>query len=186
MNQMDLYEVVEKAQHNAIDLNIQYWIEHSVFTFQWWLLIIVFIGPWIIWWRLVDKKRLVEISLFGFILMIAVVLLDDLGVSLKLWSYPIQIIPMIPRLVAIDQGIIIVAHMLVFQYCLRWRSFLIVNIIMAIVFSYIAEPITVWLSIYKLTNWKYSYSLPIYVLKAVLIRLAVEKAFTISKKASSK
>ncbi|MBE4907593.1 hypothetical protein IMZ08_05885 [Bacillus luteolus] len=46
---------------------------------------------------------------------------------------------------------------------------------MAIIFSYIFEPITVWLGIYKLENWKYTFSLPIYVIKAVFIRWLVDE-----------
>ncbi|RKL66624.1 hypothetical protein CR203_15175 [Salipaludibacillus neizhouensis] len=49
---------------------------------------------------------------------------------------------------------------------------------MAVIF----EPMTVWLEIYNLDNWRYIYSFPIYIIKAVVIKWLVDEF--ILKKAS--
>jgi hypothetical protein len=51
----------------------------------------------------------------------------------------------------------------------------ILKIPTSLIFAFIAEPITVWLGIYRLDNWSYIYSLPIYIIKAVLIKALVQK-----------
>jgi hypothetical protein len=66
----------------------------------------------------------------------------------------------------------------VYQHFKRWKSFLIANVIMATIFSFICEPITVWLKIYRLDNWEYAYSLPIYVAKAALVKWIVDVVLT--------
>ena len=180
------FDEIQEVHHQLYDMRLDYWISHNLFTFQWWLLLFVFIVPWFVWWKFVDKKRVSEILLFGTLLMILVILLDDIGVETHLWSYPYQLINILPRLIPIDQGIIIVAHMFLYQYFTNWKKFVIANTIMAIIFTFVFEPITVWLGIYKLDNWQYIYSLPIYIIKAVLIKALVDeiiiKKETIHKK----
>ncbi|GAA3321032.1 hypothetical protein GCM10020331_034490 [Ectobacillus funiculus] len=63
------------------------------------------------------------------------IFLDDIGVNCNLWSYPYKLTSVVPKLVAIDYGIIIIAHMSVYQHFKRWKSFfLIANVIMATIF----------------------------------------------------
>ncbi|MFC0469044.1 CBO0543 family protein [Halalkalibacter kiskunsagensis] len=169
------FDDIRNIQQQFYDLKVEYWLTENLFTFQWWLLLLVLFIPWFIWWRFVDKKRMTQILLFGTLLMILVMMMDDLGVETQLWSYPYQLVNIMPRLIAIDQGIIIVAHMLLYQYFPKWKKFIVANTIMAIVFTFIFEPFTVWLGIYKLENWRYIYSLPIYILKAAFIKWLVDE-----------
>ena len=176
------FEELRQIEYRLNEMKHAYWLHHDLFTFQWWLLLIIFIVPWIIWWRYVDKQRLGEILLFGGLLMILVGLLDDIGVNARLWSYPYQLVQIIPRLLPIDYGILIVAHMTVYQYFSKWRSFIIVNIIMATVFTFIFEPLSVWLNIYHLENWRYIYSFPLYIAKVLFVKGLVQ---VIQQKAKS-
>ncbi|MCM3567749.1 CBO0543 family protein [Neobacillus mesonae] len=175
------YDEIRSIEYKLAEMKNEYWLHHDVFTFQWWLLLTIFILPWILWWRYVDKNRLKDIVLFGSLLMLLVGLLDDIGVNAQLWSYPYQLVQAIPRLAAIDYGILIVAHMTVYQFYTKWKSFIIVNLVMAAIFTFIFEPLTVWLNIYKLDNWKYIYSLPIYVAKAVFVKWLVQRINTMNK-----
>jgi hypothetical protein len=168
------FKEIQDLQHKLQKMLTDYWLHHDLFTFQWWLLLCIWIVPWIIWWRYVQRKRIKEILLFGSLLMLLVGFLDDIGVNCNLWSYPYKLTSVVPKLVAIDYGIIIIAHMSVYQHFKRWKSFLIANVIMATIFSFICEPITVWLKIYRLDNWEYAYSLPIYVAKAALVKWIVD------------
>jgi len=175
------YEEIQNLLHKLEKMRTEYWLHHDLFSFQWWLLLVIFIGPWIIWLRYVQRDRIKEILLFGTLLMILVGFLDDIGVHYNLWSYPYKLTSVVPRLVAIDYGIIIVAHMSVYQYFRSWKSFLTANVVMATVFSFVCEPITVWLGIYRLDNWEYAYSIPIYVLKAAFVKWIVDVRLTNSK-----
>jgi hypothetical protein len=106
-----------------------------------------------------------------------IIYLDDIGSELNLWNYPIKLVNIVPRLNPIDISVLPVMHMLIYQYFTRWKPFTIANIIVALFNSYIAEPYFLKINIYELTNWKYSYSIPIYILKAVLIKCVVEAVF---------
>ncbi|WHY94550.1 CBO0543 family protein [Neobacillus cucumis] len=175
------YDEIRSIEYKLAEMKNEYWLHHDLFTFQWWLLLIIFILPWILWWRYVDKYRLKDILLFGSLLMLLVGLLDDIGLNAQLWSYPYKLLQVIPRLVAIDHGILIVAHMTVYQFFTKWKSFIIVNLVMATIFTFIFEPLTVWLNIYKLDNWKYIYSFPLYIAKAVFVKWLVQRINLINK-----
>jgi len=153
----------------------QYWQNHDLFSFQWWLLLLVLIVPWKLWVKFVDRKRIKEILLFGALLIIFIGLLDDIGVNLSLWSYPYKLTYLVTRLSAVDYGMIVVMHMFIYQKFKEWKTFLIANILLAAIFTFIFEPISVRLGIYKLDNWKYIYSFPIYILKASLVKTIIDK-----------
>ncbi|ADU29655.1 CBO0543 family protein [Evansella cellulosilytica] len=129
------YEDIKIIHEKLVSMRLEYWLEHNVFTFQWWLLLTILVVPWLVWWLFVDKKNISRILLFGCLLMILVLIMDDLGVELQLWSYRYQLVSILPRLISIDQGIIIIFHMAIYQFFPKWKSFLIANIVMAIVFS---------------------------------------------------
>ena len=169
------FEQIRDVHKELTDMKTEYWFHHDLFSFQWWLLLLILFVPWLIWWRFVDKNRISQILLFGTLLMVLVMMLDDLGVESHLWSYPYQLVNILPRLIAVDHGIIIIFHMFLYQYFTKWKKFIIANTVMAITFTFIFEPITVWLGIYKLENWRYIYSLPIYILKAVFIKWFVDE-----------
>ena len=169
------YEQIREVHNELIEMRLEYWVHHNLFSYQWWLLLIVLIVPWIVWWKYVDKNKISQILLYGAWLMIRASMLDDFGVESHLWSYPYQLINLLPRLISIDQGIIIIAHMFLYQYFPKWKKFIFANTVMAIIFTFIFEPITVWLGIYKLENWRYIYSLPIYIVKASFIKWLVDE-----------
>jgi hypothetical protein len=169
-----LIEEIEQVHKNLSELRQEYWLQYDLFSYQWWLLLAVFIISWVVWWKLVDKQRLKEIILFGVSMSYLIYVLDHVGYELNLWIYPHKLIRILPEATTLDWGILSISHMLVYQYFRRWRSYLIANTLMAIVFAFIFEPISVWIGIYKMLNWRYIYSFPIYILKAVIIKWLFE------------
>ncbi|PWW02811.1 hypothetical protein DFQ01_10888 [Paenibacillus cellulosilyticus] len=178
------FDEIKKVDHELSELRKQYFYHHDLFSFQWWLLLVIAVIPWIIWCRLVDKSKLREILLFGSIISIIVVLLDDTGGELGLWSYPYQLIRLMPRLHPVDFAVLPVCHMLIYQYFRSWKSFVIANVMMSAVFSFVAEPLLVWLHIYDLDKWKYIYSFPVYIAKALLVKWIVEMIIRKSKQSA--
>lgn len=51
-----------------------------------------------------------------------------------------------------------IIYMLIYQCFKTWTSFLIAAIVNAFVFSFILEPLFLWLHIYEPYLWKYTYS----------------------------
>lgn len=151
-------------------MQIDSWIHHEIFSFQWWLLFIIFIVPWFIWWKFVDKKRLVEILLYGFFIMTVATIIDEVGCQLNLWEYPYDIEPLFPRLIPLNLTALPVIYMFLYQYFSEWKSFIIANVLVAAVLSFIGENILEWAGIYVLLKWENYYSFPVYVIIGILLR----------------
>jgi hypothetical protein len=179
---MPTFEAVEKIRRQLSENAHQYWINDNLFTWQWWLLIILSIVPWFIWWKFVDKEKLIEIALYGaFISMIASVL-DVIGTNTVLWGYPHQPLWfLIPPLLPIDLTIMPVEHMLIYQYFPRWKGFVLTLLIVAVVSALMIEPLFNWAGIYILYSWKYVYSIPIYIAIAVVAKVIIQKLLQYQK-----
>lgn len=173
-NSVDIQDVIE-AQKNLFETDYTYWLEHGLFSFGWWFLVILSIVPWFIWWKLVDKKRLLEISTIGLMAMVIVSLLDLIGSSFVLWTYGNKPVQMLLPLLTIDITLLPVLNMFFYQWFPKWKSYIIANIILALFGTFIVEPLFVWLKIYILHGWKYIYSLPIYIAIVIILKWVLQK-----------
>ncbi|MBU2702681.1 hypothetical protein Ga0466249_003816 [Sporomusaceae bacterium BoRhaA] len=146
---------------------IENWLGECFGTWRWWLLVALLIMPWIAWFKLVEKKKIVELSLYGIIIMVVTITLDEVGFVLSMWHYPLDVFPMLPRLTSIDYALLPVTYMLIYQYFSSWKSFFRVMAIASAFFSFIAEPLMTFLGFYQLLTWKHYYSYPIYIVLAL-------------------
>jgi hypothetical protein len=166
------------------DMRMEHWLHHTLFTWQWWLLVALFIAPWIVWKILIDKKRFTAIILLGMFVLATVSWMDDLGTDLILWYYPYKLLPVYPQLIPINYAVLPVTYMLIYQYFHLWRSYITAIAIMAAFFSFVAEPALVYLGMYKVLKWQFYYSFPIYLIVGITHRWLVEKVLAINKKYS--
>jgi hypothetical protein len=153
------------------------WTETDLFTWQWWFILATLLIPWIIFSRIVNKKHLPKLLLYGTFLMLLIMTLDLTGFEIGLWYYPIKLLPIGPLTAYIDISPLPVIYMLEYQYFPRWKSFIIVSIITGFVFSFCFEPIMIVLGLYIPIRWEHYYGLPFYILMPIIMRLAVEKVF---------
>ncbi|MBP2626937.1 MAG: hypothetical protein H6Q68_1648 [Firmicutes bacterium] len=161
---------------------MEHWIGEDFGTWRWWILLLLLIIPWFIWYKYADKKQFHELTLFGLFIMISSITLDELGFELSLWNYPVDVIPLFPRLTSVDYTAVPVIHMLVYQYFSTWKSFFWAMVVKATVFSFILEPLIVQLGFYKMIKWNHLYSFPIYIVVGLCVRWIVKKIFAIAKR----
>lgn len=159
-----LFNEYLSAKGDMVALRIEHWTEHEFLSAQWFGLIIMAIIFVSVWWRLLDKSRLMEILLFGFFIVITAGLLDGFGTEFNAWEYPVKILPAVFPLVVIDLFILPTVLMLLYQHFGQWQPFLVAIIIASAIFSFIVEPIFQYFGLYKIYTWKYYYSFPIYML----------------------
>ncbi len=162
-----------KYQYNQAQLDN--WIHDDLHKWTWWLNLVAVIVPILILRKIIDRKRLLEILVFGFLVALFATFLDAIGTSLMLWDYPDRFLPISPRLLPVDFIAIPFIFMLIYQYCLSWLKFLIIDIIVAFIFSFVLEPLLVWLNLYIMLNWHYYWSFPIYIAIPILVRLITTK-----------
>lgn len=166
----DVYEAKDKL----MEAMLRHWYFDDLRKWTWWLSLVLTIIPLIIWWKIVDRKRLLEITVYGLLANITATFLDVIGSELVLWSYPDRLLPNLPRLLPIDYVVVPVAYMLIYQYFPKWKDFVIAMTVLSLIFSFVAEPLLVLLNMYELHYWQYWYSLPIYFAIGVVLRIFLE------------
>lgn len=173
---MSLDQVLE-AEKNFYETLREYWREHNYLSFNWWLLVLLSILSPIIWWKTIDKKRITEITAFGLFYGITAIILDSIGSSALVWSYPVRLTPYLyPQYYPYDVGVVIVPFMYLYQ---RWgknlKPFLFSTGILSAFLAFVAEPFMEWLHIYKELTWKHIYSFPIYWLIGLMCWLIIKR-----------
>ena len=156
------------------------WQATDLFTWQWWFILATFVIPWIIFCFKGDRKQLPKLLLFGTLLMLLIVTLDLTGFELGLWYYPFKLLPLGPLTAYIDVSPLPIIYMLEYQYFPGWKDFVKVSIITSLIFSFCFEPILVALGLYIPIRWDHYYGLPFYILMPIVMRIIVEKIYTIS------
>ncbi|MFD1735228.1 CBO0543 family protein [Bacillus salitolerans] len=172
------YENLEKVnalENEALRHDVNGWLVYDFLTFDWWLLLVFFTLPWLIWIKYVDRNRIIEIFLFGMFIIKITTLTDILGTELNFWKYPTSLIPIYPRAFPFDISMVPVAMMLLYQYFTTWKTYFISLFVMASSFAFIGEPFCVWQELVIYTNWHYFYSFVYYIVLGILIRAFVEK-----------
>jgi len=102
---------------------IDFWRHKTLFTWQWWFLVVLLIIPLIAWYKFADKKRLLQLILFFLLVMVMSITFDELFTILALRIYPHKFIPVLPRLTSVDYTIIPILFTLAYQRFVTWNSF---------------------------------------------------------------
>ncbi len=154
-------------------LRISDWYE-KVFSFQWFFIVFLLIIPWIIWWKLVNRKQIAEIFSFGLMITATSSLLNGIGLQLPLWTYPYKLLPYTGSMYMPSYSVLPVTFMLLYQYFRSWKSFSIATIVIASIFAFILQPFLSLLGMYTMINWSYFYSFVIYILMGLGLRLLLQ------------
>lgn len=170
MKRAPSFEETYKMQSEADEIGREFWFNDVVFSYQWWLLVAVTIIPFIIWWKIVDRKRLFEISTYGLLILVFSGLLDAIGVELDAWEYKYDLLPLLDVFIVYDISVLPVTYMIIYQYFPNWRSFVIACGVVALVFSFVSEPLLIWLDIFQLVKWKHIYSVPGFFFLPIFLR----------------
>ena len=184
MDKLPSLEQVLDAQNISIQLQVQHWLKYELFTPQFWLLLGILIFPWIIWWKLVDRKRFLEIIIYGLLISTVVTVLDEVGCQLNWWDYLYDIEPLFPRLIPMNFSMLPVGYMLIYQHFTKWKSFVTINIMVAAILAFIGEPIFVMTGIYVLLEWRSIYSFPIYFVLAIIFKMVLNWIIKVQQRAS--
>ncbi|MFB3166880.1 CBO0543 family protein [Neobacillus sp. 179-C4.2 HS] len=177
---MDKFQEIEKHYGQLRTLWQDYWTQEVVFTYQWWIMILTLLIPFFLWWKLVDKTRIREISLVGLIVSCIALILDQIGSSLGFWTYPFTLTPLERDLWAVaDFSVMPFFYMMLYQWFPKWKSYLVAIIIFSLFSAFVGEKIFQWLGIYKLLKWKHIYSIPPYILLGIFVKVILQKLKTI-------
>lgn len=151
--------------------HIEIWLAEDFLKLRWWVLIILYIVCAVIWWILLDKRRLKEIVLFTALGYIAVLTINEYGQELILWDYPIDVLPVFPPFSSVNLLLLPPLYSLIYQRFSSSRSYIVAASVAAVLFCFALEPLLAWGRFFELLNWKYWLSVPVYIIMALLVRM---------------
>lgn len=125
----------------------QHWVSKEFLSLAWFFNIFFLLLLYVLWIKLVDKKRLRDLLLFGSLIAVAATFIDIVAVTTGLWEYKVRLFPISPAPFPFDFTVIPIFYMFVLQYTSSWRSYLIGSLLASGLFSFIVAPIYVLLGI---------------------------------------
>lgn len=180
---MEPVDKIVELRRQITQISNEHWINDTLFTSKWWILVLSVLLVWFIWWKLLDKKRFNEIGLAGFITAVINFMLNSFGIEKSLWAYPDQILGFVRTWSILELSLMSVSYMLLNQYFREWKKYLLAIIIFGAIASFIAQPLFIYINKYKLYNWKNLYSFPIYIFIGTVVKFITSKIFDIQRAA---
>lgn len=161
--------------NQLVQTNTERFMEYGFLTYRWWILLAFLIVPWVIWIKVADKKRMLEILFVGTLVIVITHLFDLVGYNLDFWDYPVELLPLVPGGMSFDLSMIPVAFMLIYQFYPTWKSYCIALLCMTVVYAFIGEPFAIRLELVIYIKWSNVYSVAFYILTGVAVKALVEK-----------
>jgi hypothetical protein len=155
----------------------------DITTFKYWSLITVILVSYIIWYRFIDKKHLLNLLLFGSFFAVMRVITDLAGVTAGLWYFKTNILPLGPSLFIHDLTISPLTYMLVQQYSSNWQRFFMWNFLGAGFIYAVALPLLSTFDILHMMHWNYLYGFIIMYVTAILARGVLNLVVKVQHKA---
>jgi hypothetical protein len=166
---MDIHEQIKQAKRVLNKLVVEDW-KSELFSPAWLGIIAFILLSYYICFRLLDKRRLTQLLLYGSLMTVSMTVIDIFGTQFGFWTFLTRVMPIVPSVLFFDYTIIPLYYMLVYQYSSTWRSFAAWNAVLAGIISFIFFPLLTALKLFKLYNWRYIYFFPlIYILAFICI-----------------
>ncbi|WP_308635221.1 CBO0543 family protein [Paenibacillus silvisoli] len=154
----EAHDAIAQAQIDFVPV----FMNEMPFTFGWWIKVAEVTLPWTLWIVVRKKESTSRLLFVGFYVMIISCYLDYLGISYGAWRYLVKLTPTIPSYIPWDFSMIPVFVLLLIQFKQRihylWKA-----LFFGLFTSFVAEPFYKWIGHYDPKEWKYVYSLPIYM-----------------------
>lgn len=122
-------QVIHLARIELWQLNLTNWLNNEVLSPRWWGLIAFLAITYIVWWKLLDKARIIEVILFGSLVSVMATFTDIVRISTASWQYNVRLFPITVAVFPLDYSVIPIALMLAYQFTSRWTSYILASII---------------------------------------------------------
>jgi hypothetical protein len=179
---MDIDSQIMKVKEQLKDLVLRDWLSQDVFSLRWWFLLVVLVLGYIVWIKLLDKRRVVEIVMFGALVAVINVFIDIVAVLYGLWTFKVRFLPIVPSVFPFDLSFIPVIYMLAYQYFTPWKKYLWGGALAAAVFVFIFFPILTKWDIIEQQNWNIYYSFILRYIEAIVARAAIGWMYSIQNR----
>jgi hypothetical protein len=179
-----MYTKIDKMGSKFHSLQADIWLHNDLFSLGWWSIVIINLIFIIVFVFLIDRYRMLLISLNFVVNFVIVGLTNELGSYFDFWSYPHQFIVFTHRFNAVDFALVPVVMTLTYQFFNKWRNYLFATIVLSVIIDFLGIPIFVYFNLYKLNNWNYFYSFLVTILMFLLSKIIVDFVSNKAKKYS--
>ena len=121
---MSINEEIMQKSDALNNLILTKWLKQEFLTFEWFFTLFVVLVCYLLFFYLVDKKRIVEILLYGSLVAVAYVVYDSIGTFFGFWTVKIAISPVYPNFFGSSLTVAPLLAMILYQYKSPWNSFL--------------------------------------------------------------
>lgn len=151
MRRLSEFDLIVEERKNSTELLQSYWTEYSSpSSWQFWLLLLLFIIPLVITYFKIDRNKAFEIGFYGYSIHILISLGDLFGINMGYWNYPYQIIPSLPSL-SIDTSLVPVCYMFIYQSTLTNKSrFYLYSVLLSGIFAFAIKPLMVQTGFFRM------------------------------------
>jgi hypothetical protein len=165
---------IERMTSTLHQMEMDYWIHHDLFNIHWWVILIMNAIFLILFLTLIDRQRILLITLSFMIAYVINTIFDDIGEYFQLWSHPHQLVQFLSPLATVEFIVVPSIMALTYQMFSRWKFFFIADFIVASIISFIVQPIFVYIGLYKLHNWTYFYSLVVLFVIGIFVKIIMD------------
>ena len=117
-------EILQASDHLNNLITTQWFNEHFLSN-VWFGMVLLVLFSYALVFFLMDKKRIIEILLYGSLVAVALIVYDTVGFYFGWWAYLIKIFPITTNYFASDLTLIPLYAMLVYQYTSSWKTYLL-------------------------------------------------------------
>jgi len=175
----DILKIYSKY-HDAYNSFVETWQQLILYTPRWWLGLVLSVLPWMLRFKLHNRKYTGDLLRAGFFMAIISLILDSIGLQLALWIYPYNVFPFITGYFPWDLTLLPISIMFFIEFKPQWSPVL-KGIIYALLAAFVGEPIAMGLDLYQPIQWSNFYSFPIYIMLFVVSnKVAKSKMFNSS------
>jgi hypothetical protein len=179
---MDIGDQIIQEKTVLHKLVMEDWLKNDVFSIRWFVTVGLILLSYFIVFKLLDKRRFIQILFFGSLIAVSMTTLDIFGSEFVHWTYLSRVFPIVPSIFFYDYTIYPLYYMLVYQYSSNWKSFAIWDAVLAGIISFGVYPLLTAFKMVKLHNWNYLYFFLIICVWAFLCRGVVWGIMSIQKK----
>jgi hypothetical protein len=171
-----------KANDALNKLTTQRWFSQELFTIRWWGLAGFLVLSYVLCFKLLDKKRLVELLLYGSLVSVFSVVLDIYIENRNLFLYKARLIPIIPSIFIYDITALPLYFMVLYQHAATWKKYSIWITLVSLLLGYIFTPLMVKLGYLQLINWSYTKAFLVIIFVGFLAKAVVSLILYVQEK----
>ncbi len=154
-------------------LSLERWLKDEIFSLGWFIEIGILIVVYVIWLKLLDKRRSTELLLIGSLTaVVKSINAMMLGGGLGLFDYSIRLTPVLSNVFVTSVTISPVIVMLSEQYSSSWGGFMLRSAIGFAILNFAIFPLYVRLGALNFYNWNVFYHFLVLFGYSLIVRLA--------------